>query len=676
MSSVVVETTYFGPVVLTGFPPRATVFAFRTIGRLPDVTADVFGEWVSRSLTSMAAGLVSEINEEFLVCQICYNDFERPKILPCLHTFCQGCLEKLFTAQVGPNLSCPTCRQDLSLPPGGVQGLKDNFLVSKLRDVVTKPGRPPANAPDVTICRVCSTGTGATSYCVDCQEHLCQVCTDAHRRLKLTRAHNIVSTDNLSPVMADRGGDDNTALCPRHGEINKFHCDTCHLVICLHCVVTAHKDHRYVEIEEVAEREKKNVRRLLPVARGIAFLQQAKLNEMHSLKQKWDARVDQTVSTVEARAKLMIDAIEELKRAKISHIQALYAASKKELDSAAQAAEENLTSANSFVHFAENMDRSGTPVEVLTQARDLTGRLQRYIDDDNKSKIEVSTSLMDLQFCSTVTDGAEELGRLFGSLSIRTPMPEPWPTAPTIPSESETVTYTPKPVAKPSRTLNPTGTARLSTALGKRGSGDGEFDWAASVFVNTEGFIIATDVRNKRLQVMDEENLYGTINLGFEPWDVACMDNGDLLVTGDGHSIHVLDNQGKEKDTINVEGFREKDKPSRGIAVDRLGRIIVTIGWQVFVLLPDGTPVHTLASSSHQLFGNQLRVTTNSESQVIVSDWRNDIVKFGKDGTFVRHLLSRDNGLWHPQGVAITPDGKLVVSDRSENSCVKIYTID
>ncbi|XP_078678793.1 E3 ubiquitin-protein ligase TRIM45-like [Branchiostoma floridae x Branchiostoma belcheri] len=671
----------------------------------------------------MAAGLVSEINEEFLVCQICYNDFERPKILPCLHTFCQGCLEKLFTAQVGPNLSCPTCRQDLSLPPGGVQGLKDNFLVSKLRDVVTKPGRPPANAPDVTICRVCSTGTGATSYCVDCQEHLCQVCTDAHRRLKLTRAHNIVSTtDNLSPVMADRGGDDNTALCPRHGEINKFYCDTCHLVICLHCVVTAHKDHRYVEIEEVAEREKKNVRRLLPVARGIAFLQQAKLNEMHSLKQKWDARVDQTVSTVEARAKLMIDAIEELKRAKISHIQALYAASKKELDSAAQAAEENLTSANSFVHFAENMDRSGTPMEVLTQARDLTGRLQRYIDDDNKSKIEVSTSLMDLQFCSTVTDGAEELGRLFGSLSIRTPMPEPWPTVPTIPSESETVT--PRPVAKPSRTLNPTGTARLSTALGKRGSGDGEFDWAASVFVNTEGFIIATDVRNKRLQVMDEENLYGTINLGFEPWDVACMDNGDLLVTGDGHSIHVLDNQGKEKDTINVEGFREKDKPSRGIAVDRLGRIIVTIGWQVFVLLPDGTPVHTLASSSHQLFGNQLRVTTNSDSQVIVSDWRNDIVKvfgpdgefayefglygsgdgyfdyptsvhtddhnniivadsknhrvsqFSKDGTFVRHLLSRDNGLWHPQGVAITPDGKLVVSDRSENSCVKIYTID
>ncbi|XP_078596572.1 uncharacterized protein LOC144873255 [Branchiostoma floridae x Branchiostoma japonicum] len=669
----------------------------------------------------MAAGLVSEINEEFLVCQICYNDFDRPKILPCLHTFCQPCLEKLFAAQADRNLSCPTCRQELYLPPHGVQGLKDNFLVSKLRDVVTKPGRPPANAQDVTICRVCSTGTGATSYCVDCREYLCQVCTDAHRRLKLTRAHNIVATGNSSPVMADRG-DDNTSMCTRHGEINKFHCDTCHLVICLHCVVTAHKEHRYVEIEEVAEREKKNVRRLLPVARGIAFLQQAKLNEMHSLKQKWDARVDQTVSTVEARAKLMIDAIQELKQAKISHIQALYVASKKELVSAVQAAEENLSSAKSFVQFAESMDDNGTPMEVFTQARDLTGRLQRYIDNDNKGKVDVSSSLMDIQFSSTVTEGAEELDRLFGSLSIRAPMPEPWPTLPTIPSE--TPYETPKTVAKPSRTLNPTGTARLSTALGKRGSGDGEFDWAASVFVNNEGFIIATDVRNKRLQVMDEENLYGTINLGFEPWDVACKDNGDLLVTGDGHSIHVLDNQGKEKETINVEGFREKDKPSRGIAVDRLGRIIVSIGWQVFVLLPDGTPVHTLASSSHQLFGNQLRLTTNSDSQVIVSDWRNDIIKvfgqngefvkefglygsgdgyfdyptsvhtddhnniivadsknhrvsqFSKDGTFVRHLLSRDNGLWHPQGVAITPDGKLVVSDRSENSCVKVYTID
>ena len=42
-------------------------------------------------------------------CQICYGEFTQPKQLPCLHTFCQNCLEKF----VNPKLmvECPTCRE-------------------------------------------------------------------------------------------------------------------------------------------------------------------------------------------------------------------------------------------------------------------------------------------------------------------------------------------------------------------------------------------------------------------------------------------------------------------------------------------------------------------------------------------------------------------------------------
>ena len=42
-------------------------------------------------------------------CTICYGDYTQPKQLPCLHTFCQNCLEKF----VNPKLmvECPTCRE-------------------------------------------------------------------------------------------------------------------------------------------------------------------------------------------------------------------------------------------------------------------------------------------------------------------------------------------------------------------------------------------------------------------------------------------------------------------------------------------------------------------------------------------------------------------------------------
>ena len=42
-------------------------------------------------------------------CTICYGNYTQPKQLPCLHTFCQNCLEKF----VNPKLmvECPTCRE-------------------------------------------------------------------------------------------------------------------------------------------------------------------------------------------------------------------------------------------------------------------------------------------------------------------------------------------------------------------------------------------------------------------------------------------------------------------------------------------------------------------------------------------------------------------------------------
>ena len=54
------------------------------------------------------------------VCMLKYDLPDRvPKILGCGHTFCLCCLRELGS---GDKLNCPTCRAELHVPDGGVEG--------------------------------------------------------------------------------------------------------------------------------------------------------------------------------------------------------------------------------------------------------------------------------------------------------------------------------------------------------------------------------------------------------------------------------------------------------------------------------------------------------------------------------------------------------------------------
>ncbi|KAI8509742.1 hypothetical protein Bbelb_121700 [Branchiostoma belcheri] len=75
--------------------------------------------------------LGTQIREE-LSCSICLELFTRPKVLPCQHTFCQDCLQD----HVGDKLhfKCPNCCWRYKLPPQGVAGLPDSYIVANMCD--------------------------------------------------------------------------------------------------------------------------------------------------------------------------------------------------------------------------------------------------------------------------------------------------------------------------------------------------------------------------------------------------------------------------------------------------------------------------------------------------------------------------------------------------------------
>eukprot|EP00058_Branchiostoma_floridae_P021780 XP_002607270.1 hypothetical protein BRAFLDRAFT_88218 [Branchiostoma floridae] len=658
----------------------------------------------------MASNAFSEITEEFLVCQICLEDFRQPKVLPCLHTFCQPCLERLLVTEPVGKLSCPTCRQDVPLPQNGVQGLKSNFLVCKLHDIMRQQpkvsGKTSESQREGIPCTACARGIPAEFYCVECTDYLCHVCNDTHRGLKGTRSHKVLTIQDLqSGRLANEIRARKSSKCEDHNELNKFYCDTCHRVICLHCVVPAHKDHQYVEIEKAAERERTKIKAKLSSVKNTADLHEKWIEELQSVKNNWPSQVQCAEKEIEKQAEAIIEAVQKVKSEKISQLRAMNAAREKQMEAAMEAAEMDLASAKSCVQFTDNVLEYGSPAEVMSVAGELTVRLEQTTDTEIAKRADLTNGFMDLTFDLPACDLERDVSKLIGGI------------------KETRVSFTkmsPVPINVEIGTRR--GSPTLLKTVGQKGSRDGQFNFPTSLAVTTDGDIVVTESNNFRLQFLDKDDSFKKkVELEFNPRCVATLSNGDLLVTGDGHKIHVLDKQGRESRVIKVIGAAENDKTTLGIAVDSLERIIVTIGYQVFVLSSTGDVILKFGDKGQrqQQLGPYLRLTVNSSNQIIISDWDNHNLKifdptgrylftcgsrgsgpgqlffpycvitdgedniivadwnnhrvslFSRDGTFIRHVLTREeHGLNYPRGLTLTRDDYLLVSNQH---CIKIF---
>ena len=95
---------------------------------------------------------VMEDLEEDLTCSVCYSLFCDPRVLPCSHTFCKACLDRVLLASVNYSvwrprpLKCPNCRSVVELAPPGVEALPVNVC---LRAIVEKVGGKSQKTPSV-----------------------------------------------------------------------------------------------------------------------------------------------------------------------------------------------------------------------------------------------------------------------------------------------------------------------------------------------------------------------------------------------------------------------------------------------------------------------------------------------------------------------------------------------
>ena len=109
-----------------------------------------------------------KIAAENLNCPVCYQLFNNPKYLPCHHSYCEQCLEKM---QVESKIICPECRMEAKVPPGGVKDLDKNFFISRLVD----------ESKTKLKCDECDGEDGVKNFCPNCTMDLCHACDEHHK---------------------------------------------------------------------------------------------------------------------------------------------------------------------------------------------------------------------------------------------------------------------------------------------------------------------------------------------------------------------------------------------------------------------------------------------------------------------------------------------------------------
>ncbi|KAJ8245793.1 hypothetical protein GJAV_G00260380 [Gymnothorax javanicus] len=219
-----------------------------------------FTETGSNTMAEGNTDISQQIEEEFLLCKICFEVYRSPRTLSCLHSYCEPCLEQLLDKKKG-TVTCPDCRAVSDLR-GNVRNAKASFFINSLLDLMR------SKTAKQTVCALCPSlgkpAVAASSRCLDCADFLCVSCAQGHCLSKLTLKHRVIRLEDFTAGRYnDEAGSKQERRCQKHKKPLSFYCDTCSKPVCGDCRRPEHSSHTVLSLAQASAARRPRLNQLI-----------------------------------------------------------------------------------------------------------------------------------------------------------------------------------------------------------------------------------------------------------------------------------------------------------------------------------------------------------------------------------------------------------------------------
>ena len=629
-----------------------------------------------------------------LTCPICYQLFNNPKYLPCHHSYCEQCLEKM---QVQNKIICPECRNEATIPAGGVKDLPNNFFINRMVDELVLKRK--VEGEEEVKCDECDEDEPVVAYCPECNMFFCQICNESHKRSKRFRGHGIVPLTELrSSKDAQLQAKVKIPVCKDHNYELNHYCESCDKLVCLYCTVKEHNGHNHDTVNNMATKHRNQLRDVTaPVDEMIRDLSEAHVNIEKMMKKirrqgdEVDKKIDQHYN--ELVQKLMKQK-EQVKQ------QAHDAVSQKEKALTVQLEEVEDAQAEvlSMKELKDAIEKSSDQ-EVLSAKKQVIDCMQQITDKFNKLNTDPLQSAT-MEFVRS-KESFPQFGHIFTHIDPGACEVVNLPNHITIGKELKFSIITRYHNGSRCFIGGNQVSVQLESNTGEVTSAqvrDNNYGSYMASFVVQQGgdlelklsaFVNGQQIKGSPYSVVVQSIDYTRVgkpskivnndgNMG-KPWGIAFGKNGMWAVTDySNHCVYIFDGQDQliRKVGSHGNGNGQLNSPE-GVTFDSNNHLYVAEYWnnRVQVFDVSGKYLHQFGSggSGNSQLNGPIGITIHNNKVFVTEDCNGCISVFHTNGQF-SHIIGKGQ-LGKPYDVTVNTNNQLLVADWSHH-CIYTFTLD
>uniref|UniRef100_A0A131XHV7 Putative vesicle coat complex copi beta' subunit n=1 Tax=Hyalomma excavatum TaxID=257692 RepID=A0A131XHV7_9ACAR len=325
------------------------------------------------------------------LCSICNTGYKQPRLLACLHTYCETCLESTLEKQATANksssgkqeLECPECGHKTKIVGRGVVDScpLEHVMVNELDRAALE------NLS--MVCTSCKAKETAVARCNDCASFLCNNCVTAHRYMRCFESHAVVTFEELggAPDPEQMAQVHRPLTCATHtSELLKHYCFTCQVPICNECTLGEHKppDHECERASEAGTKQREELTALITESKNhlqsVEESQESLQNGLTDLQQQRDTAKTTIQETFEKYKSLLEKCQEQL----LEELENLHSEEELHIMDSLHLAEKTIERIEEACNFGNRLLEHANDVELLSLKQVVSARLRSLIADTPK----------------------------------------------------------------------------------------------------------------------------------------------------------------------------------------------------------------------------------------------------------------------------------------------------